>query len=151
MTEFLAEQGEVGHTMLGNTKGQGALAGAFICTLALTTVPAHADENSVCFFNGPSFDGAAYCTAAGTRKGMIDHPFGKRFRSVELTGSAVVHICEYSGFGGRCMVVEKSQPDLDTLYVNNVESFEVLTVESSGARFFNHVGYADSGVHIAGE
>jgi Peptidase inhibitor family I36 len=137
--------------MLGNTTEKIAMASAFICTLALATVPAHADENSVCFFNGTNFEGAAFCTSAGTRKGMVEHPFGKRFRSVQLTGSAVVHICEYSGFGGRCMVVEKSQPDLDALYVNNVESFEVLTVESSGARFFNHVGYADSGVHHAGE
>jgi len=73
------------------------------------------------------------------------------FALVELTGSAVVHICEYSGFGGRCMVVEKSQADRDALYANNVESFEVLRVQSSGGCFFNHMGYADSGVHIAGE
>lgn len=125
--------------------------GALMSVLALSTETTQADQNTACFFNGPNFEGAAFCTSAGTRKGLVDHPFGKRFRSVQLTGSAVVHICEYSGFGGRCMVVEKSQPDLDTLYVNNIESYEVLTVESSGARFFNHVGYADSGVHIAGD
>ncbi len=118
---------------------------------ALVASVAQAEENTACFYNGPGFDGAAYCTAAGTRKGLVDHPFGKRFRSVELTGTAVVHICEYSGFGGRCMVIEKSQPDMDALYVTHVESFEVLTVESSGARFFNHVGYADNGIHNAGE
>ncbi len=133
--------------MAGNI-GRAVIVGA---ALALFAPTAQAANGSACFFNGPNFEGAAYCTSAGTRKGLVDHPFGKRFRSVQLTGSAVVHICEYSGFGGRCMVVEKSQPDLDTLYVNDVESYEVLTVESSGARFFNHVGYADSGVHIAGE
>jgi hypothetical protein len=115
--------------------------------LAFSAPTVQAADASACFFNGANFEGAAYCTAAGTRKGLVEHPFGKRFRSVQLTGRAVVHICEYSGFGGRCMVVEKSQPDLDMLYVNNVESYEVLTVESSGARFFNHVGYADSGIH----
>eukprot|EP00439_Symbiodinium_sp_Y106_P089994 s1_g2530.t1 len=119
--------------------------------LALGVSAAEAEDDRACFFNGPGFEGAAFCTSAGTRKGLVDHPFGKRFRSVELKGNAVVHICEYSGFGGRCMVVEKSQPDLDALYVTNVESFEVLTVESSGARFFNHVGYADSGVHHASD
>jgi len=119
--------------------------------LALSTEATQADQNTACFFNGPNFEAAAFCTSAGTRKGLVEHPFGKRFRSVQLTGSAVVHICEYSGFGGRCMVLEKSQPDLDALYVNNVESYEVMTVESSGARFFNHVGYADSGVHIVGD
>lgn len=126
--------------------------GAFVASvLALSTHIASASENTACFFNGTNFEGAAYCTSAGTRKGMLEHPFGKRFRSVQLTGTAVVHICEYSGFGGRCMIVEKSQSDLDALYVNNVESYEVLTVESSGSRFFNHVGYADSGVHNTGE
>lgn len=49
------------------------------------------------------------------------------------------------------MVLEKSQPDLDALYVNHVESYEVLTTESSNARFFNHVGYADSGVYNASD
>ena len=138
--------------MAGNIK-RAAIVGAAVALLAPTalTSAARAAESSACFFNGANFEGAAFCTSAGTRKGMLEHPFGKRFRSVQLTGSAVVHICEYSGFGGRCMVVEKSQPDLDALYVNHVESFEVLTVESSGARFFNHVGYADSGVHNAGE
>lgn len=137
--------------MLGNTSGKTAIAGALLSALALSTEAAQADDNAACFFNGTNFEGAAFCTSAGTRKGLVEHPFGKRFRSVELTGSAVVHICEYSGFGGRCMVVEKSQPNLDALYVNHVESFEVMTVETSGARFFNHVGYADSGLHNAGE
>lgn len=133
--------------MVGNIYRAGIVGAA----LALVAPVAQAADSSACFFNGTNFEGAAFCTSAGTRKGMVEHPFGKRFRSVQLTGSAVVHICEYSGFGGRCMVVQKSQPDLDTLYVNNVESYEVMTVESSGARFFNHVGYADSGVHHAGE
>ncbi len=138
--------------MAGNisrTMSIGAALG--VLALAAQAPAVLAADSSACFFNGPSFEGAAYCISAGTRKGMVDHPFGKRFRSVQLTGSAVVHICEYSGFGGRCMVVEKSQPDLDALYVNNVESYEVMTVESSGSRFFNHVGYANSGVHNAGE
>jgi hypothetical protein len=137
--------------MLGNINKTTAMGMAVATSLALSTHIAIANENTACFFNGTNFEGAAYCTSAGTRKGMLEHPFGKRFRSVQLTGTAVVHICEYSGFGGRCMIVEKSQSDLDALYVNNVESYEVLTVESSGSRFFNHVGYADSGVHNAGE
>ncbi|MCE7999492.1 MAG: hypothetical protein HEP70_11590 [Rhodobiaceae bacterium] len=138
--------------MAGNIK-RAVIVGAAAALMAPSalTSAVRAADNSACFFNGPNFEGAAFCTSAGTRKGLVEHPFGKRFRSVQLTGSAVVHICEYSGFGGRCMVVEKSQPDLDALYVNNVESFEVMTVESSGARFFNHVGYADSGLHNAGE
>lgn len=137
--------------MLGHINKTAAMGLGVAMTLALTTHIARADENTACFYNGANFEGAAYCTSAGTRKGLVDHLFGKRFRSVALTGTAVVHICEYSGFGGRCMVVEKSQADLDQLYVSTVESYEVLTVESSGARFFNHVGYADSGVHNAGE
>jgi Peptidase inhibitor family I36 len=137
--------------MVGNINKTMAMSMVVATLMALGTHVAKADENTACFYNDTEFEGAAYCTSAGARKGLVDHLFGKRFRSVELTGTAVVHICEYSGFGGRCMVVEKSQPDLDALYVNNVESYEVLTVESSGARFFNHVGYADSGVHHAGD
>ncbi len=133
--------------MLGNFN-RSVIAGALMCVGASG---AWAADDRACFYNGTNFEGAAYCTSAGTRKGLVDHPFGKRFRSVELTGNAVVHICEYSGFGGRCMVVEKNQANLDALYVTNVESYEVLTMESSGARFFNHVGYADSGVHNTGE
>jgi peptidase inhibitor family I36 len=137
--------------MLGNINKLGVFGSVLLGALALGAPAANADDNIACFFNGTNLEGAAYCTSAGTRKGMLEHPFGKRFRSVQLSGTAVVHICEYSGFGGRCMIVEKSQSDLDALYVNNVESYEVLTVESSGARFFNHVGYADSGVHNTGE
>ncbi len=136
-----------GPVVLGKIKKIVVLASAMVGAASV----ANAADDGACFFNSAGFEGAAYCTAAGTRKGLVDHPFGKRFRSVQLTGSAVVHICEYSGFGGRCMVVETSQPDLDRLYVNNVESFEVLTGETSGARFFNHVGYADSGVHNASD
>jgi len=137
--------------MVGNIQKIIAMSMVVATSVALGTHIAKAEENTACFYNDTEFEGAAYCTSAGTRKGLVDHPFGKRFRSVQLTGTAVVHICEYSGFGGRCMVVEKNQVDLDTLYVSSVESYEVLTVESSGTRFFNHVGYADSGVHNAGD
>lgn len=137
--------------MVGKTKSKLVIIGALLSPLALGAVSAQADDSSICFFDKTHFQGAAFCPAVGSRKGRVEHPFGKRFRSVQLSGGTVVHICEYSGFGGRCMLVENSQPNLDALYVTNVESFEVLTVESSGARFFNHVGYADNGVHNAGE
>ena len=151
MAEYADRKVCIGVGMLGHINKRVTL-GIFVATgLALGTHSANADENAACFYNGTNFEGAAYCTSAGTRNGLVDHLFGKRFRSVELTGTAVVHICEYSGFGGRCMLVEKSQPNLDTLYVSTVESYEVLTLESSGARFYNHVGYADSGVHNTGE
>jgi len=86
---------------------------------------ASTDPNRVCFFEGADFQGLLECAVPGEAKFSLPD-FDNLITSIEVKGEARVWICEHSGYGGWCEMIERDVKRIGDRWNNAVSSYQVV-------------------------
>ncbi|WP_062265857.1 peptidase inhibitor family I36 protein [Endozoicomonas arenosclerae] len=108
--------------------------------LALGSQAASAQDNKVCFYEHPEYQGSEWCYGQGD-VGWIGSSPNDRISSIRLYGDAYVTIYEHGSYGGKKTVVMANTYKMDDLD-DAISSFKVRSRESGNfACLFEHPGF----------
>lgn len=112
---------------------------AFVTTgvilLLASAVPAAAQGAGLCFYEHSDFRGQHLCMSPGQRIANLDQINGDwndRISSVQIPPGLRVSICEHANFSGRCLTLDRSVSNFQSINFNDRVSS--ISVEGGGGR-----------------